>query len=232
MVQKRQIGDRLHRILEERSMSIYKLHKEVEKRTDGARGSSYSGLRHYVTGAVKRPRPDIIEAAAHALGVDPEWLLTGEGSPHLTADQVEAELDRAEEEAERDLMERADAGLDAAVDRAIEAEDRRQRSEGDLFSSVLLESSAARAVFRVAWARLADGCQEPDMEPEEMNAVGRLLLAQLEAPLNTWGYRENLVRSRRDLDDYVIGMLHCLMTAMSHPRRGDSISALLETARE
>jgi transcriptional regulator with XRE-family HTH domain len=240
MVQKRQIGDRLKRILAERNMSLYELHKEVKERTGGARGSSYSGLRHYVTGAVKNPRPNIVEAAAHALGVSPEWLLTGEGSPHPTAGHIEAELETAEQENRIYALPLSDAAVTAAAARELKeyrrkrkaGEDldppgvQKQRAEKGIFDSPLLVSVAARSVFRVAWGRLADGCRDRDLSPEKMNAIGRLLLDQIESPLRSWGYRSDSAASPRELEDYVIALLHALMIAMAHPAQGDPFERL------
>jgi transcriptional regulator with XRE-family HTH domain len=234
MVQKRQIGDRLKRILAERNMSLYELHKEVKERTGGARGSSYSGLRHYVTGAVKNPRPNIVEAAAHALGVSPEWLLTGEGSPHPTAGHIEAELETAEQENRIYALPVSHAEAVAAAAHELKEFHRerkaagvqKQRAEKGIFNSPLLESIAARSVFRVAWGRLADGCRDRDLSPEKMNAIGRLLLDQIESPLRSWGYRSDSAASPRELEDYVIALLHALMIAMAHPAKGDPFERL------
>ena len=42
-------------------------------------GTSYGTIRNYTTGAVLKPRRDVLDAIATVLGVRAEWLITGRG---------------------------------------------------------------------------------------------------------------------------------------------------------
>ena len=44
-------------------------------------GTSYGTIRNYTTGAVLKPRRDVLDAIATVLGVRPDWLITGKGYP-------------------------------------------------------------------------------------------------------------------------------------------------------
>lgn len=80
---------RLQRAMERLEMSAYVLHKHVYRITDGARGSSYSAFRQYVSGKIIRPREDILTVAAECLRIRAEWLIRGDGPMTLAEETLE-----------------------------------------------------------------------------------------------------------------------------------------------
>lgn len=58
------------------------------------RGASYPGIRALFDGEIVRPRPNIVEAIAAVLGVNPAWL-TGEGPRDVVQAMADADAEQA-----------------------------------------------------------------------------------------------------------------------------------------
>jgi hypothetical protein len=77
-----------------RPLTLRRLHRELEEGFPDVPGTSYSGVRKYSAGQVKKPRIELLNAMASVLGVRPEWLAFGEGE--MTEELQEARRMTAE----------------------------------------------------------------------------------------------------------------------------------------
>lgn len=141
------------------------------------------------------------------------------------------ELEEAERLAEHERMTHQNEGLDRVVEAAMADAERRERRDAGIADDPLLASNAVRALFGVAWTRLAEACPDPDPSPEELNAVGRVLLAQLRAPLEAWGFAHDLPSDDRRYEDYALAMLHALTLAAASTGQGDPVRLLEDNGR-
>lgn len=71
------LGERIERSLAIAGMTV----KDLERALDGVEGASYANLHRYKSDKKSRPSADLLHAVAGAAGVDPEWLVTGDGEP-------------------------------------------------------------------------------------------------------------------------------------------------------
>jgi transcriptional regulator with XRE-family HTH domain len=80
-----EIADRITKVREANGIGVRRLTKLVSDHIVGLGldpyGTSYGTIRSYTTGAVLKPRRDVLDAIASVLGVRPDWLNTGKGYP-------------------------------------------------------------------------------------------------------------------------------------------------------
>ena len=81
----KEIADRITKVRKANGIGIRRLTKLVRDHIVGLGldpyGTSYGTIRSYATGAVLKPRREVLDAIASVLGVRPDWLNTGKGYP-------------------------------------------------------------------------------------------------------------------------------------------------------
>ncbi len=145
---------RLKKAMDRLDVSTHGLHQRVAGLTDGARGSSYSAFRQYVSGQIRRPRDEILKVAAGCLRVRADWLIHGNEPMTLAEEALKEEQLRA-----RIAAEAAKGPTRAALARArtIEKVDEvmaHNREHGGTFANVAKLETWARQGIRQNVANL------------------------------------------------------------------------------
>jgi transcriptional regulator with XRE-family HTH domain len=210
------VGERLQKAIDDweggGKFAFYKAISET-----GVRGSSRPSIDSYLSGKVKRPRLEFLEAAAQILGVSLEWLRTGQEwrDPQAEEQFGEADLDDelealfpadAEETRRRQVREMTQ--LLAGMARANPA-----LWDLPYPSLLLLTEGAGYQHLRLAGER--PGYPAADAE-ERAFEVGALLGRCLAAPLDILGVDPSELSSHQ-LERYLTSMGHAL--SMVSPER-------------
>lgn len=77
---KKDVAQRLKEAMRRRGMSTRAVQDAIRTTRGNIDGSSYGTIAAYWRGDVQRPRVEVLEAIAEALGYRPEWLIWGEGA--------------------------------------------------------------------------------------------------------------------------------------------------------
>lgn len=156
------------------------------------RGTSDSGVRHYVDGEVRNPRTELLRAMADALGVRGDWLAFDQGSMTQAEQDVGAEPDQ--------LTERrtAIAGALATGILGAEPEDLDDAFGGRVWSQLIGWWSSARP-WRL---NQADDSTSADERNERDLALAREVGAAAVAPLHALGLDPSQL-SVADMETYL-----------------------------
>ena len=180
-------------------VSQRRFHAEIKDRTKGARGSSYSGVLHYLRGQVARPRENILRAMADALGVRTEYLVTGEPPVGRTDPRIKIMEENA---AEADVgHERLTLGVEKII--------------GRLFRSPTLRSHFFAVLNRMVARRFSG-----DEQPSEREILGcaRELHRAVVGPWDKYSDRFQTLEDDLDWFNYANAALHAHLLAMPRSR--------------
>ena len=202
-----------------RESSAYKLHKEVKRLTGGARGSSEAAIRDYLDGEVKHLRPDILNALATTLTVNPKWLAGGAAPREAVHEPGDLELTMAFGWSEL-------PGWTGRLADALEA-------IGWQVPNVTHEMKAS--FVQTVWELVESAPDHKPSLPETLpDEIAWDLGWLITLPLRGWGMRRTF--QGRWLRDYIMASLHAVRLGIEDdPQKGSPVSdyegSLLPTLR-
>jgi transcriptional regulator with XRE-family HTH domain len=213
------VGERLQKAIDDwdggGKFAFYKAISET-----GVRGRSRPSIDSYLSGKVKTPRLEFLEAAAKILGVSLEWLRTGQDWRDPEAEEFFGDADLDDE-------------LEALFPADAEGTRRRKLREMSLLlgsmaqanpalwdlpypSLLLLTEGAGYEHLRLAGERADYPAADPDAEARALK-VGALLGRCLAAPLEILGVDPSELSSH-NLERYLTSMGHALSMVSPKPR--------------
>lgn len=219
------LRDRFDRARGRSCRPVREIAEGVRERLGNVRGSSEASIRAYVRGIVRRPRPEILKAAAEVLGVDPHWLITGDGE--MTAIGAEAKAIAREETSPRD--EGGTLSFPWIQPRAPAAP---FSTEGvGLFSGPAGQELFVELVYRLV---LAHPPAEPKPTEQEIRDLASHLRFFLEVVWDLLGGPDSTdrVHSFRECQDAFLGLLSAMVTAVTDPGLGHTVAFVSKTFRK
>lgn len=209
MRQKRTTGyeRRIARALEQgpKPMSVRQLAKELAEAYPDVRGATYGGVRHYMTGTVANPSPELLRAIADVLGVRFEFLAYGEGAMTAEAEQVRSTAATPEEDEDWRSQPEVAAMIEEWPALADEAPD------GANALTILIQLFNAYRVFdpKLPWSN-----------EEDVVDLARRLTRAMRAPLDALGIQREQLWMTEELP-YLLNM----SAALLGPLHGAAVKA-------
>lgn len=198
----KRVGQRLAEAMADAGVGSRILEKRIRNARGDIRGSSYGAIESYRKGTVRRPRVEVLRAAAEALDVRPEWLLG------LDDFKTDAERRRAASVGEASKPIKEEAGGDFLLYRI-----------GICFPEIEKLSDIARLLVVDAYARFAAALEvggllkgDDEINADLYNLFSMSLRQAIVAPLLMWRIQKGqpwdaavdaIDWRSRAIDDYV-----------------------------